>query len=428
MKQLFLRLWLVAVGLFVAAMVVSQLIFWLLWSDDEFAYLNRLVAGGHQLAATWVEESPQREQTLADLEALFGFEVVVVDRSALTTEIRDQLDAGMVPAWVIRDTEEYWYTPLGARDSSAPEFLRIGPHDAFPLPDLQPRLFLLLAGAVLFALAFWWILRPLHRSQRALTDTAEQIAAGSLEARVPAADMAAAPAMATAFNHMAERVQQLIDHQREILQVASHELRTPIARLRIGVHMLATAEDDREARAEALDADLEELNLLVEELLTYARLDAERSRDVAAPIDVRAAVARVLARQQVLTPGVTLERGPGLAEGARSSFTIAVVPRLFERVLDNLVGNARRYAQDRIVVDARDAGDRVEVTVEDDGPGIAPEQRERVLLPFSRLGDQGGHGMGLAIVDRIVSGHGGQTRIDDAPLGGCRISTSWPTG
>lgn len=422
MKRIFLRLWLVAVGLFILAMVGSQLFFWLIMSDDETAYFKRLITGGHRMAAQRILESSDREQTLAELRGYFGFDVAVVARADVGRDVTAQLDAGDEPAWIIRDTDEYWYTSIGNTDGDTGELLRVGPHSAFPLPDLTPRLLLLCAGAILFAGTFWWILRPLHKSQRALTETAEQIAGGNLEARVPASDMNAAPGMAAAFNQMAEQVEQLIANQGEILQVASHELRTPIARLRLGIHLLAGADDDREARADALDADLEELDQLVEEMLAYARVSAERNRSVPEPLAVAEVARRVIARQAVLAPDIEIS----LAEDVADALSVTAVPRLFERVLENLVGNARRYARSAIVIDAQRAGSWLEVMVDDDGPGIPPDQRERVRLPFSKVGEKGGHGMGLAIVERIVTSHDGQISIGDAPLGGCRIQTRWP--
>lgn len=426
MKRIFIRLWLVAVLLFIVAIAANQVIFWLVFSDDELSYLQRLIAGGHRIAAEQVLESEDRTATLSQLERAFGFDVAVLARGDIPADARAELDRGVVPSWVFDDTDEYYYTPIGA----GAEVLRVGPHNAFPLPALWPRVLLLAAGAVLFGLAFWWILRPLRRSQRALTRTAEDIAAGSLAARVPTEDMAAAPAMATAFNHMAERVEQLIGNQREILSVASHELRTPIARLRIGIHLLAHLDEDdsdrqaRIERADALDADLEELDELVEELLTYARMDAERSRDVAERVTLTERVARVIDKQSVLATGISIRAGARLAIAP----ALTAVPRLLERVLDNLCGNALRYADTAVEIDAwpSDEPGYIEIAVDDDGPGIPPDARERVLLPFLRLDDKSGHGMGLAIVERIVSSHGGQTLIEDSPLGGCRVRTRWP--
>lgn len=431
MKRIFLRLWLVAVALFVLGMIVNQVFFWLVFSSEEQAYLEKLMSGGHRMAAERVRTADDRARVLAELEGFFGFPVAVLDRDEVSDDVRARLDAGAAPAWVVLDTEEYYFTAIDATD----EVLRVGPHSAFPLPELVSRVILLGFAAGFFALAFGWILRPLQRSQRALERTAEDIAAGNLDARVPTEDMAAAPAMAAAFNRMAEQVGELIGNQQEILQVASHELRTPIARLRIGVHLLATAMDDREARAEALDADLEELDQLVEELLTYARMDAERSRGKPESLLVREVVERVVDKQAVLAHEITICTGAGLAEGVDGP-RVTAVAKLFERVLDNLVGNARRYAQSQVVVDARladedgnqanGAASWLDITIDDDGPGIAPAERTRVLLPFLRLDDKSGHGMGLAIVDRIVKGHDGVTLVEESPLGGCRIRTRWP--
>jgi two-component system sensor kinase ParS len=185
--------------------------------------------------------------------------------------------------------------------------------------------------------------------------------------------------------------------------------------LRIGVHLLASAPpDERDAREDALDADLAELDELVEDLLLYARM----TDPVREPERVAIAVADVLTRQARAEPRLELA----------ADAVVLADPKLFRRALGNLVANARRYADARIRVTSEVCERETCVVVEDDGPGIAEPQHHEALAPFSGLDEQSGHGLGLAIVDEIVRRHGGRLTLGRSGLGGLEVRTWWPHG
>lgn len=280
----------------------------------------------------------------------------------------------------------------------------------------------LLVGAI----ASLVILRPLFSSLRRIEDTARRLSAGELEARAPLSGPT--HMLALALNTMAERTGQVLRSHEELLQAVAHELRTPTARIRFGVELMASVDSraERFARADALDRDLTELDALVNELLSFTRLGVESRapREVVdALVLVRELVDEVAPGQEVVVSGEGTSGWGALVE---------VEVAAMRRALRNLVMNAARYAKGRIAVTVT-SGERVVVAVEDDGPGVPEAERERIFAPFavvetSRARGGAGVGLGLAIVRRVAELHGGRAWCEASPLGGARFVTTWPRG
>lgn len=280
----------------------------------------------------------------------------------------------------------------------------------------------LLVGAI----ASLVILRPLFSSLRRIEDTARRLSTGELEARAPLSGPT--HMLALALNTMAERTGQVLKSHEELLQAVAHELRTPTARIRFGVELMASVDSraERFERADALDRDLTELDALVNELLSFTRLgvDSRAPREVVdALVLVSEVVDEVAPTQEVVVSG-----DDTLGKGAPVEVEIAAM----RRALRNLVMNAARYAKGRIAVTVT-TGERVMVSVEDDGPGVPEAERERIFAPFSvleasRARGGGGVGLGLAIVRRVAEMHGGRAWCEASPLGGARFVTTWPRG
>lgn len=269
--------------------------------------------------------------------------------------------------------------------------------------------------------------RLLGRLERAT----QAFGAGDLGARAPVPPRARSLPMvqlAASFNAMADRVQGLIGAQRQLVQAVAHEIRTPIARLRFGLEMLVMAreEADRARRLSALEGDLGEMEALVEELLVFTRYEEGHKHVVPQPVPIRASVERQVER---LGPRDGIEMVVEPASGAPEN--LLTDARAFNRVLGNLLSNATRHASTRVRVTwaTRDGG--LELSVEDDGPGIPAADRERIFEPFVRLDvardrASGGAGLGLAIVKRILDAQGGSVRAEEAPDGGARVVGWWP--
>jgi two-component system, OmpR family, osmolarity sensor histidine kinase EnvZ len=219
---------------------------------------------------------------------------------------------------------------------------------------------------------------------------------------------------ATAFNRMQERIRRFLQQRTEMLAGVSHDLRTPLTRLRLALAMMPASEDLREEVAE-MSADVEEMERLIGSYLAFARGEgAEQAR----PTDLSAMLEEVAAGARRSGALVDVE--------TPSELVLPLRPDALRRALTNLVDNARRHAR-RIALSAARVGERsVQVLIDDDGPGIPPEQREAAFRPFAS-GTAGGTGLGLTISRDIVRAHGGEIELADSPLGGLRARVRLPT-
>ncbi|AOY94818.1 two-component sensor histidine kinase [Cupriavidus sp. USMAA2-4] len=277
----------------------------------------------------------------------------------------------------------------------------------------------------------WYHWRDLARLQQAARD----FGAGQLSTRAKLSRRSNITELAQQFNEMAERIEASIVHQREMMHGISHELKTPIARLEFGIALLqsggggAQAEARQALRLDDLRKDVRELDELVTELLTLGQLEQGATPMLLMRVSVSELIDSVVASvaNDVADQQLTLNAGTGGPVGHH-----VCDPRLVARALLNLCRNATRYARSAIRLHAEtDAGGSLRLCVEDDGPGVPPEERERIFEPFhrpdaSRNRHTGGFGLGLAIVRRIVLLHGGQVTLDSSDSGGARFVITLP--
>jgi signal transduction histidine kinase len=276
------------------------------------------------------------------------------------------------------------------------------------------------------------ISRPLER----LTAAVRRLGSGDLTARVPAGAHHARRAdeiveLTRAFNEMAERVERLVRSEKELLANVSHELRSPLARIRLALELLPR--DAAGARRLGdVERDLAELDRLIEDVLTAARLDATGLPAHLAVIDAGALLADVAerARHDPLTAGLALR------VEKTANVQVTADGALLRRALWNLVENAAKYGAPPMTLSAAREGDRVSLAVTDEGPGIAPGEREHVFTPFyrgeaARAAGRHGVGLGLTLAKRIAEVHGGTLRIESLTESagrprGCRVVISIP--
>lgn len=292
-------------------------------------------------------------------------------------------------------------------------------------------LLMLVAGGVL-ALALYLALRDVDSNLRAVESVAIRIARGEMGARVDTGDSRLVSRLAAAFNSMAEHIQRLVGVQREMIHAVSHELRTPVARIRFGIQMIESAGSPEalQKQLDGIDGDIQELDELIDEILTYARLEQGGPVFALQETSVSDIVRQVVSEQQMTRPDHSIEANID-DESERWSLS-DVEPRYLHRAVQNLVGNAARYAARRVKVHCQFDEDNCRIDVEDDGPGIPEEDWEKVFTAFARLDDSrtrtsGGYGLGLSIVRRILYWHGGQAFVSRSDeLGGARFSLVWP--
>lgn len=270
----------------------------------------------------------------------------------------------------------------------------------------------------------WWSRRH-WRELEALSRVADDIGRGDLAVRAAARPASIIAPLAVRINDMAGRIGLLLEARKNLLRSVSHELRTPIARLEFGLELLlhrhGPADPALAQRVHAMATDVDELKALVDELLDLTQLDHAGqmpTRPVAlAPLLHGCAPLPSEARHY----SVSIDADLGEIEGNQ---------RLLARAVNNLLGNAAKYAASRIDLSAARYGVYVRVVIEDDGPGIPVDAREKVFDPFFRLAREdhaaGGYGLGLAIALKAARLHGGDIAIDHSPLGGARFTLTLP--
>ena len=269
---------------------------------------------------------------------------------------------------------------------------------------------LLLAGiAVLF-------MKNQVRAIRRLAEASEAFGLGRDIAPIKPEGAREVRQAALAFNAMQGRILRFVNQRTEMLAGISHDLRTPITRMRLAIAMLPQSPDTTED-LEALGQDLEEMERMVESYLAFARgegLEAARATDLVELVEEMAAKAR--------------RSGAELDVAAPASLMLPLRADSLRRALGNLLDNARRHAR-RIaisVTELREAGRSwAELTVDDDGPGIPADERAEAFRPFTS-GSATGTGLGLAIARDIVRAHGGEIMLEESPMGGLRARMRLP--
>ena len=269
-------------------------------------------------------------------------------------------------------------------------------------------LLLLLFAAV--AAGAWPVVRRLTRRLEALQRGVEAFGGGALHQRVPEDGRDEVGALARSFNRAATRIEALLRSHQSLLANASHELRSPLARMKMAVSMLdSAAPEQREGLRREIHANLAELDALVDEVLTASRLQAGQGLPRREPVELLALAAEEAARVQATVDG--------------DSLSVPGDERLLRRALRNLLENAQRYGVDGVQLQLRrGSGANVEISVCDRGPGVPEAYRERIFEPFFRLPGhaerEGGVGLGLALVRQIAQAHGGSVHCMPRDGGG----------
>jgi len=283
--------------------------------------------------------------------------------------------------------------------------------------------YVIVALALLVPVALWS--RSHWQGLQTLSRVADEFGAGRLSARARMPRSASIYPLAERIDHMADRIEDLLVSQKNLLHSVSHELRTPIARLEFALELLDAKAGDPALRQRiaAMEGDVRELNDLVSELLGMARLDSEQALQ-RETVDVAALLDSVVASLPPAAPALALAAGADLGR-------VEADPRLLGRALSNLLRNAQKYAAGAIRLSAVRVGGKLVLAVEDDGPGIPEEERERVFEPFYRLDRSrdratGGFGLGLSIARKAVLLHGGSLAVEQSALGGARFVMTLP--
>jgi two-component system OmpR family sensor kinase len=423
-RHLYLRIWLAVVGIVTLLMLVVG---WA-WrasvehhaappAPREWVMLN---AQGEVLAST----------TRAGPGAPLSFELKLPDGQTL-------------PLQVQRSGERLAERPRASSMQAMPGMpgMGHGPEGRLP-PHLRkgmpwwakPSGFFWMLGLIglAVALGLYPVVRRLTQRLEGLQRGVQRWGEGDLSVRVPVQGDDEVADLSERFNAAATRIEALMASQKSLLANASHELRSPLTRIRMGLELMSgtRAEPDAWARNRAeILRNMAELDQLIDEILLASRLDAkEADIGTVEPVDLVGLCAEECARV-----GARFDVPEGLTQ-----LDVPGVPKLLRRLVRNLLENARRYgagSQDAtqgsgIELSLKPQGQEVRIEVGDRGPGVPPEYRDRIFEPFFRLPGAservGGVGLGLSLVKSIAERHAGRVRCADRPGGGACFEVSLP--
>ncbi len=422
MKKLFVQFYLL---LFVCFLVMTMLVGLVYKFTAERAgrqSLDDLMKSSLYLIRSELREIPPHKwsKTLKEMDLNLSFDMRIepLNKFDLDASTAERLRKGDIVAL----DEEYTFIQRIPRSNYV---LAVGPVPyLFYLHEmriLDIMLLVFIAISLAFPVFIW--MRPHWQEMLRIESAALRFGDGHLTERIHFDSGSSFERLGVAFNQMADNINTLIASKKQLIDGIAHELRTPLVRLRYRLEMSDNLAD---SERQMLNRDIGQLEGLIEELLTYARLDRPQNELRLTLPDLPAWLAGLMADVRALNPQrqIVLNAEDSAEYGALDI-------RLMERVLDNLVNNALRYSENQVAVTLKREGADALLMVEDDGPGIAPEERVRVFEPFVRLDPSrdratGGCGLGLAIVHSIALAMGGAVSCESSQRGGARFCFRWP--
>jgi len=397
MRRLYLQIYAAFLAILVLFAVIASLLWWFVRSDDEE---RRFLDG---VSGVFAELIPGPDAPRAELEQALqrlasGFSADVALRGADGEPLASV--GGPLPA-LPADRHESGFLHL----RGGPPAVALRLPDGRWLVARRPHadhgfgwLLVIAALAAAIGAGAYPIARRITRRLERLRVEVEELGAGDLRARASVEGSDEVASLARSFNRAAARIESLVNAQRGLLASASHELRSPLARIRMAIELLAG--DARPELRERIEKDIAELDELIGEILLASRLDAKVQVDHPEEIDLLALLAEEAART-----GATASGEPVRVRGDA---------RMLRRLVRNLLENAKRHANESPVeASVRSlAGGRLRLRVEDRGPGVPAAERERIFEPWYRPAGpgEGGAGLGLALVRQIARHHGGDAR------------------
>lgn len=282
--------------------------------------------------------------------------------------------------------------------------------------DFSPLFRYTLAIMLLAIGGAWLFIRIQNRPLVELEHAALQVGKGIIPPPLREYGASEVRSVTRAFNQMASGVKQLADDRTLLMAGVSHDLRTPLTRIRLATEMMSSEDA---YLAESINKDIEESNAIIEQFIDYLRTGQEMQTEVC---DLNSILGEVVAAES----GYEREIETDLVEG---EVLVNVHPLSIKRAAVNMVVNAARYGNGWIKVSSGHELNRSWFQVEDDGPGIEPEELAHLFQPFVR-GDSArtisGTGLGLAIVQRIIDAHAGSLDLGRSPRGGLRFRAYLP--
>lgn len=432
MNRIFFRFFVLVMLSITAATFVIYFAFARLFGDPLEDIARRQAAAQIFLLEQYVDQAPSDEwltrlnNVRVVSEVRYDLVPLAQAREALGSGQREQLERGAI-VLDISDKSFYRRVDLdGNRYIGSEEEVLLArnlPIDIGQALKMELLRYVIVAIALLVPIALWS--RRHWQGLQSLSRMADEFGEGKLSVRANLKRSDVVYPLAERINHMAGRIEDLMQSQRNLLHSVSHELRTPIARLEFALELLDAKAKDPELsrRIAAMEGDLSELNNLVKELLDMSKLDSARSLQ-GASVDLASLLRDCCDTLPPSPQQVSSELADDLG-------TVEADARLLSRAIGNLLRNAQKYAQEKIVLSARRDASGIEIAVDDDGPGIPIDERDKIFDPFYRLDRSrdratGGFGLGLSIAQKAVALHGGTLQVASSTLGGARFVIMLP--
>lgn len=363
-----------------------------------------------------------------ELQAFFPFPVNLIGRTdiKLAEDIKTQLIRGEI-AIEARKTNGpaadsvFIYAPFGRTN----QLLVIGPVKLFQWFPIWLVFTCLIATLGLVGLITFLLIRPVERKLKHVDNVVTSIAMGHLEARASLRPSDPIGLLAHNINQMAQKISSLLRGQRELLEAISHEYKTPLARVKFRMERFRNNPDTAE-RAEQVLKDIDELDNLTKEILSLMSLNDIKGQ--AELIDIWPTIDQLVSKTRDNFPD---NRIIHTTKRQYARTRVLGFPSHLTRALSNLMQNACRYGSGVVHIRFEQNSLYNCISIQDNGEGIPEKNRIQVFQPFNRLEKSrnkhtGGHGLGLAIVDRIVKMHGGTIEITEGELGGAKFTLNWP--
>ncbi|ELY3835300.1 two-component system sensor histidine kinase RstB [Cronobacter turicensis] len=422
MKKLFIQFYLL---LFVCFLVMTMLVGLVYKFTAERAgrqSLDDLMKSSLYLMRSELREIPPHEwnKTIKELDLNLSFKLRIQPMNQF--HLDDINNRRLREGEIVALDDEYTFIQRIPRSHYV---LAVGPVPYLYFLHQMRLLDIALIALIAISLAlpvFIWI-RPHWQEMLRLESAAQRLGEGHLDERIHFDKASSFSRLGVAFNQMANNINALIVSKKQLIDGIAHELRTPLVRLRYRLEM---SDNLSASESQALNRDIGQLEALIEELLTYARLDRPQTElhltHPALPRWLHDYVDDV----RLLHPEREL-----IVTRVDDGDYGALDMRLMERVLDNLVNNALRYSEQRLRIGLSMDGAQATLEVEDDGTGIPEDERSRVFEPFVRLDPSrdratGGCGLGLAIVHSIATAMSGEVSVTQSDLGGAHFRFRWP--
>ena len=263
------------------------------------------------------------------------------------------------------------------------------------------------------------ISRPINN----LIDAADKIRNGHNVSRLPLDSVTEFRELSEAFNEMAEVLSKVSKERKFLLASVSHDIRTPLTRIRLASEMLPS---NSSALKESLEEDIIEINDILNQFLDFARGFQDEPKT---PINLGKLLKEIQTKHKRMGQTFTLKKKNIRTDIPKKLF-IDIRPIAFQRCLDNLINNAFFYSTGKVILQATLLEESFTISIMDNGPGIPEDQKSKLLLPFERVdearGNKGGSGLGLTIADRIVKAHDGKLELINRPEGGLDVKITIP--